>query len=99
MYVLLEIYLKRQIPTWGRETPYLDLVNIYLSILFAHLFVRDLHRVDRGHGIPEIVSCEGRGFHIKRLLSKLRNLGFVHPLLLQCPESSLLDSVLEKLNG
>jgi len=60
----------------------LDLINVDLAVLFPHLLVRDLHGVDGGHGVPEVVGGERGALHVKRLLCQLRDLGFVHAFLL-----------------
>lgn len=73
---------------------HLDLIYINLAILFSHLLVRDVHSIECSHRILEIFCHEGSGLHVEGLLSELRQLRFIHALLLECPESALLNSIL-----
>lgn len=75
---------------------HLDLVNIDLSILFAQLLVRLRHRVQRHHGVAEVLCGEGSAFDVEGLLGELRELRLVHALLFEGAQSPLLDRVLIK---
>lgn len=72
----------------------LDLININLSVLLSHLLISGLHCIKGGHGIPQIISRYGRGFHIERLLRQLSYLFLVEPFLPNCPQSTLLNCIL-----
>lgn len=73
---------------------HLNLVNINLPILLLNLLVCLLHRVERRHCVSQVIGGHGRALHVERLLRELRNLFFVHLLLLECAQSALLDGVL-----
>jgi hypothetical protein len=63
--------------------------------LFLHFFIGNFHRIERGHGVPQVLCCQGRRFHVERLLRELGQLRFVHALLLECPQCALLNSILQ----
>ena len=77
-----------------RARAHLDLVDVNLAVLLAHLLVGRLHGVDGRHRVAQIFSREGGLLHIERLLLELRDLALVELFLLQNSQRPLLDRVL-----
>lgn len=85
---------KTRASLWGTREAHLDLININLPVLLLDFLIGCLHRVHRGHGIPQVLRDKRSRLHIERLLLELSNLGLVHLLLLQRPHSPLFDRTL-----
>jgi hypothetical protein len=77
---------------------HLDLAVIDLSILFAQLLVRLRHRVERHHGVAQVLRGEGSAFNVDGLLGELRKLCLVHALLFERAQGPLLDRFLMRVS-
>lgn len=73
----------------------LDLVDVDSLVLLLHRLVGLLHRVHSRHRVLEILRCHRRLLHVPCLLLQLHELVLVHPLLLERPQCTLLDCILQ----
>ena len=73
-----------------------DLSNIHFLVLFLHLLHSQFHGIDCQFGVLQLLSGEIGLLHVERLVPQTLQLLFVHPLLLQHSQCSLLHHVLEE---
>jgi hypothetical protein len=78
----------------GRGAAHLNLTDVNLAVLLAELLVRLRHRVERHHGVAQVLRRERGALDVEGLLRELRELRLVHALLLERAQGALLDRVL-----
>ena len=93
MYVLRWLLSNCYVLPEERETD-LELINIKLPVLLLQLLVRDFHRIESSHCIPQVLRSKRSTLHVERLLHELIELRLVHLLLLQRLQRPLLHRVL-----